>query len=154
MPDRYVADLESLAEWAYETAALPVDAPDPRWLAVRLPGLAIRRGNPPGTGGAALRVSRDQEEIRGVIVYQPSSKRRQGTAILHEIAHWLLENGPHDHKDVWLLTCMLALPRERALRLGTKTLQQSRVQRFHPHAEIWLLELRVALLLLLETRAA
>lgn len=137
--------LESMAAAAWARALLCAALADPLFL-VQRHGVEHRPGVVQGCAGALLRKTRRKTYQ---IVYRIQRRRAQGLAVLHEFAHWLLLTRPHDDRDVWLLTLMLAMPADDAWhycagrREGWSLRTLARRQR---HVESWALDLRLDML--------
>lgn len=134
--------VEAFAGAALARLRSPSRFPDPRFLAVAN-GIPIVRA--PGLPWIAVCLA-------GVIRYRPCrDRRRQGFAVFHEIAEWLLERSgiPHSHADVQLLTLALALPRaeiEPVVRAIGQEQARGWVARRNLHAPAWSVSQRLEML--------
>ncbi len=131
--------LEGLARDAYAHAGLAhVLRVNPLWL-LRRHGLRWRIGHPVGSTGAQL-------VNHALVVYRAGLRGRAlGLALLHEFAHWLLdEHHRHDHdqRDVWLLTILLAFPGTHLHVVRREGWTLDTLARYQPHAERWALQAR------------
>ena len=99
---------DQMARYAHERARLPLPFPKPEDLANALELLVLWNAFVSGCCHGSL--------FDDVIVVSPSKLRgRAALAVVHEIAHHLLEArvGVYTHGDVWLLTLCLAVPGNR-----------------------------------------
>jgi hypothetical protein len=81
-----------------------------------------------------------------IVVRARRDRRRMALAILHELAHWLLQRAGigHSHADVWCLTLALAAPCSVLLELRRRG--ELTIDGLHPVATVsrWALSARLA----------
>jgi hypothetical protein len=81
-----------------------------------------------------------------VVIYRVNIARRiLGLAVFHEFAHWLLDEHyrhEHDHRDVWILTLLLAFPADHLRIIRAEGWSRETLIRYQPHAEGWALAAR------------
>jgi len=142
-----VADLEGIAAAAWAAGRLCRSLADPRWL-LRRWGIRMRPGRPAGTAYAQLlrrlRLDRDGRPfVAYCVIYRATLRRRPlGLALLHEIAHRLLDPYDHNERDVWALTLMLAFPLDELRAVEAEGWTVRALQRHQLFVDTWALRER------------
>ena len=103
-PSRHLESIESTARRLHAQIGAGLHVPG-RLIVVGL-GAELLPRRPPGTCGEAAR--------NGIVAYDPTlDEYDQSVLCAHGAAHLALDRDgdPYTHSDVWLLTCLLLVPR-------------------------------------------